>query len=130
MATLKDLKETPLLLDEELRRRYNEGASLKELALELGVVHETLRRRFVRMGVPRRKRGPRPGHAHHKGRSTLHHHTSEAQSLYEDMNWTYREIAEKYGCTHQTVVNLARKAEWKTRPRGRRTVRRILPDAP
>jgi DNA-binding transcriptional regulator LsrR (DeoR family) len=79
----------------EVRRRYEAGATVREVADGLGVSVTPVRRALQQAGAKIRKRGRRSGPVDPARVKTF-------QGL-RNRGWTFNEIAEEYGLSRQAV---------------------------
>lgn len=104
---------------DELKRRYEQGASLRELAREHRMSHESVRRRLISAGVSMRPRGEPRAYA-------LSEATYEQLRKEYEGGSTIAEMASKWAVSRDALRSALARAEVKMRPPGRR--RSVAPD--
>ena len=81
----------------ELERLYHqENMSLAAIARRYGVSHTTVLRRMQRLGIPRRP-------YRSKGKEPLYLPLDMLRCLYCDERLSLRAIAQRYGCSRETI---------------------------
>lgn len=89
------------MTNEQLAECYRAGLTIQEIADCYGIQRDTVWTRLKRMGVERRKRGPRPAKRERTAVSTL-----------LDQGMTECEIAKQAGCSQSLVAKVARLKGW------------------